>query len=50
MTAGRPLLLRILRRCQETGTRLILDEYFEDLLDDPGSLTLKGNWRRIPIS
>ena len=47
VTAGRPLLLRILRRCQETGTRLILDECFGDLLDDPESHTLKGStpWR-----
>ena len=47
VTAGRPLLLQILRRCRETGTRLVLDECFGDLLDDPESHTLK---RRIPIS
>ena len=48
VTAGRPLLLQILRRCRETGTRLVLDECFGDLLDDPESHTLKGELEAYP--
>ena len=42
VTTPRALLLRILKRCWETGTRLVLDECFGDFLDEPESHTLKG--------
>ncbi|MDO4989095.1 MAG: threonine-phosphate decarboxylase CobD [Eubacteriales bacterium] len=36
------LLRRIVRRCGESGTRLILDECFADFLDEPELYTAKG--------
>ena len=48
VTTDRPLLLRILQRCRETGTRLILDECFGDLLDDPEAHTMKGELGTYP--
>lgn len=41
LTTPRELLLSILERCRETGTRLILDECFCGLLDDPAAHTLQ---------
>lgn len=48
ITTARPLLLRIVQRCRENGTRLILDECFGDLLDDPAAHTLKGELEAYP--
>ncbi|WP_363316730.1 histidinol-phosphate transaminase [uncultured Dysosmobacter sp.] len=42
VTTDRPLLLRILERCRETGARVVVDECFNDFLDDPAAHTLKG--------
>lgn len=39
----RPLLLQILERCRETGTRLVLDECFCDFLDDPEAASVTGH-------
>ena len=38
-----PLLAKILVRCRETGTRLLVDECFTDFLDRPEDLTLLPN-------
>lgn len=48
LTTPRPLLERILTRCGETGTRVILDECFIDLLDDPASHTLVPQLEKFP--
>lgn len=42
VTTEPALLLRILERCRETGTRVVVDECFIDFLDDPEAHTLKG--------
>lgn len=42
VTTPRPLLEEILARCRETGTHLVVDECFGDLLEDPEAHTLKG--------
>ncbi len=42
------LLDRILARCQETGTRLILDECFGELLDQPQAHTRKNRLAEHP--
>ena len=44
----KPLLLRIVRRCAETGTLLVVDECFADLTEYPASHTLKGELERFP--
>lgn len=41
-TTPRPLLERILERCDDCGTLLAVDECFNDLLDDPEAHTLLG--------
>lgn len=48
VTSAQPLLLRILKRCRETGTRLVVDECFGDFLDDPEAHTLKGALEAFP--
>lgn len=48
VTTDRSLLLRILERCRENGTRLILDECFGDLLDDPAAHSLKDQLKSYP--
>ena len=48
VTTSRPLLLCILERCRETGTRLVLDECFGDFLDEPELHTLKGALADFP--
>lgn len=40
LTTPRELLLRILRRCGETETLLVVDECFQDFLDEPERHTL----------
>ena len=40
LTVPRNLLLRILDRCQETDTRLVLDESFVEFLTDPDAFSL----------
>lgn len=42
------LLRRIVRRCRETGTRLLLDECFVDFLDEPEAHTMKGELANHP--
>ena len=42
------LLHRIVRRCRETGTRLLLDECFVDFLDEPEAHTMKGRLGDCP--
>lgn len=42
LTIERPLLLEILRRCEDVGARLMVDECFLDFLPDRGGLTLMG--------
>lgn len=39
-TTPRALLLRILERCAACGTRLVVDECFNEFLDDPAAHTL----------
>ena len=41
-TTPRPLLDRILARCQSVGARLVVDECFNEFLDDPAAHTMKG--------
>ena len=41
-TTPRPLLDRILARCQRIGARLVIDECFNEFLDDPAAHTMKG--------
>ena len=48
VTTSRPLLLRILERCRETGTRLVVDECFGDFLDEPEAHTLKNALADFP--
>ena len=43
-----PLLRRIIARCAETGTRLLLDECFADFLDEPEAHTGKGELSANP--
>lgn len=47
-TAGRELLLLVLRRCEETGAYLFLDECFLELLDEPDAHTLLPEICRHP--
>ncbi|RGX55987.1 threonine-phosphate decarboxylase [Anaerotruncus sp. AF02-27] len=47
-TVERGLLLRILQRCRECGTRLLLDECFVPFLDDPEAFTLTGALGEFP--
>ncbi len=42
------LLEQIAARCEETGTRLVLDECFIPLTEDPGARTLTGKLDRYP--
>ena len=44
----RELLLRIARRCRETGTVLALDECFCSLLDEPEAFTMTGFLEEFP--
>ncbi|MBQ9459056.1 MAG: threonine-phosphate decarboxylase [Oscillospiraceae bacterium] len=41
-------LRRIIARCRETGTRLLLDECFADFLDEPEAHTMKGEAGKNP--
>ena len=45
-TTPRALLLRILERCAACGTRLVVDECFNEFLDDPAADVYK---RQIPV-
>lgn len=40
VTSSRPLLERVLERCRETGTLLVVDECFGDFLDRPEDHTM----------
>ncbi len=40
ITTPRPLLRRILSRCEQVGARLVIDECFNDFLDDPAAHTM----------
>lgn len=42
VTDGRKMLLQVLRRCEETGAFLLMDECFNDFLDEPDKHTMKG--------
>ena len=48
VTTPKPLLHRILDRCRETGTVLVLDECFVGLLADPAGHTMKGCLKDYP--
>ena len=41
-------LVKLAERCQETGTRMILDECFCDLLDDPERYSMVSEAERFP--
>jgi threonine-phosphate decarboxylase len=41
-------LQAVARRCQETGTRLFLDECFNDFLDYPEQYTMRGELEEYP--
>lgn len=47
-TTPRPLLERILARCQDAGAVLVVDECFGDFLEDPEAHTLKGALAACP--
>lgn len=47
-TTDRALLRRILERCAETETLLIIDECFNEFLDDPDAHTLRGELSHFP--
>ena len=42
VTTDRQLLQKILERCEETGTTLIVDECFNGFLEDPQAHSMKG--------
>ena len=42
VTTPRPLLAEILARCREMGIRLVVDECFGDLLEDPAAHTMRS--------
>lgn len=48
VTTDPALLTRILERCWETGTLLVLDECFGDFLDAPKAHTRKGDLAEFP--
>lgn len=48
VTTGPALLTRILERCRETGTRLVLDECFGDFLDAPEAHSRKADLAEFP--
>lgn len=48
-TIDRNLLVQILDRCRETGTRLVLDECFLDFLDTPETLTMQDYLAENPL-
>ena len=48
LTIGPPLLRAIIRRCEEAGTRLLLDECFIDFLDEPALHTAKAMLGSFP--
>ncbi len=48
LAVPRPLLLKILQRCREIGARLVLDECFNDFLDEPDAYTLKPELAACP--
>ena len=41
ITIDRDFLLRVLRKCEEVGAILVIDECFADFIDDPDSKTMK---------
>lgn len=45
---SRPLLVRILKRCQEQQVTLLLDECFVDFLDRPDEVTMTGYLKEYP--
>lgn len=47
-TTPRPLLQRILEKCAACGTLLVVDECFNDFLDDPQAHTLQGELETHP--
>lgn len=47
-TTQRDLLIRILERCAVCGTFLVVDECFNEFLDDPSAHTLKEKISRYP--
>lgn len=46
LTTPRPLLLRVLARCRAVGALLVVDECFNDFLDDPAAHSLKAELAR----
>ncbi|MGI6220587.1 MAG: pyridoxal phosphate-dependent aminotransferase [Coriobacteriales bacterium] len=52
LAASRALVEHVLERCREVGARLVADECFVDLLDDPGAVTavpLLDRWPELVI-
>lgn len=47
-TTDPALLRRILERCHANGTRLVVDECFNEFLDDPAAHTLEGELGTYP--
>jgi len=41
VTSGKEFLLKALKACEENGAVLVIDECFNEFIDDPGSLTMK---------
>lgn len=48
ITTPRAFLRQILQRCKETGTMLVLDECFNDFLEEPEEHTMKAFLREYP--
>ncbi len=48
VTIDPALLRRVLARCRETGTRVVLDECFVDFLDEPARYTMKNALGEFP--
>jgi threonine-phosphate decarboxylase len=42
VTSGRDFLIKALKKCEEAGALLVIDECFNEFIDDPESMTMKG--------
>ena len=48
-TTDRKLLIRILKKCRSCGVMLIIDECFQEFLDEPKAHTMQGRLENNPL-
>lgn len=48
LAVPRPVLLRILEKCRDIGARLVMDECFNEFLDEPAAYSLKPELSAYP--